>query len=52
MHRIGKTDRNYGKLKPIIIKFARYVIMYTETRKNSRVKILLLKVWKLLELKP
>lgn len=48
MHRIDKTDRSDGKLRPIIIKFARYairVMMSTERRKNARVKIFkLLKV--------
>ena len=46
-YRISKTDRNDGKLRPIIIKFGRHSLhkyVYRYKKKNLRIKIF--KLWK------
>ena len=35
-HRIGKTDRNGGKSRPMIIKFPRYTVSYNVYRKKEK----------------
>ena len=37
-HKIGKTDRNNGKLRPIIIKPARYAVRDNVYRNNKKLK--------------